>query len=61
MIVHAEDSTKVAERQSLQEAVRLTTGYLQSALLKVLELPVRFDAKNLESDLLGRDARNPHN
>lgn len=61
VIVHAEDSTKVAERQSLQEAVRLTTGYLQSALLKVLELPVRFDAKNLESDLLGRDARNPHN
>ncbi len=59
VIVHAEDSTKVAKRQSLPAAVHLTTEYLRSALLKVLELPGRFDAKKLESDLLGREAQSP--
>jgi len=43
VIVHAEDSTKVAKRQLLQEAVRLTTEYLRSALLKTLDLPGTFD------------------
>ena len=46
-IVHAEDPTKVARRMPLQEVVLLTTGYLRSALLKVLVLPGTFDPNSL--------------
>ncbi len=59
VIVHGKSSEKVAKSQSLQEAVRLTTEYLRSALLKVLDLPGQFDPSRLESDLLGRDAQAP--
>ncbi|MBI4297365.1 MAG: hypothetical protein HY676_02405 [Chloroflexi bacterium] len=58
-IVHGGSSKKVAKRQSLQEAIRLTTEYLRSALLKVLDLPGQFDPSRLESDLLGRDVQTP--
>ncbi len=59
VIVHGGSSKEVAKRQSLQEAVRLTTEYLRSGLLKVLDLPGQFDPSRLESDLLGRDAQAP--
>jgi hypothetical protein len=59
VIVHALNSERIAKRQPLQEAVRLTTEYLRSALLKVLDLPGKFDPSRLESDLLGRDAQAP--
>ncbi|MFC1937382.1 hypothetical protein ACFLWY_02335 [Chloroflexota bacterium] len=58
-IVHGGSSKKVAKRMSLQEAVRLTTQYLRSALLEVLDLPDQFDPSRLESDLLSRDAQAP--
>lgn len=56
-IVHALSSKKLARRYPLQETVRLTTEYLRLALLKVLELPGRFDPNKLEVDLLSRDAQ----
>lgn len=56
VIVHASKSEKVSKRRSLQETVQLTTEYLRSALLKVLDLSVHFDPSKLESDLLSRDA-----
>lgn len=59
VIVHGSSSKKVAKRQPLQEAVRLTTEYLRSALLKVLGLPSKFDPSRLESDLLRRNAQAP--
>jgi len=46
----------LAKRQPFQESVQLTIEYLRSALLKVLELPGKFDPNILESQLLGRDA-----
>ncbi|MDA1349564.1 MAG: hypothetical protein O3A47_11980 [Chloroflexi bacterium] len=49
-IVHAEDPAKVAKRLSLQKAVQLTTEYLRSALLKVLDLPGPFSPDALKSD-----------
>ena len=61
VVVHAV-STKskrvkdLTKRRPLQEAVQLTTEYLRSALLKVLDLSVQFDPSRLESDLLSRDA-----
>ncbi len=58
-IVHALSSNKLAKRYPLQESVRLTTENLRLALLKVLELPERFDPNKLESDLLSRDGRSP--
>ena len=60
VVVHAV-STKskrvkdLTKRRPLQEAVQLTTEYLRSALLKLLDLPGQFDPGRLESDLLGRD------
>ena len=60
-IVHGLSTKRLARSNPLQETVRITTEYLRLALLKVLELPGRFDAKKLESDLLGRDAQNPDN
>jgi hypothetical protein len=60
VVVHA-ISTKskrvknLTKQQPLQEAVQLTTEYLRSALLKLLDLPGKFDPSSLESDLLGRD------
>jgi len=64
VVVHGlkPNSKKVKElvkRQSLQESVRLTIEYLRSALLKVLDLPGRFDPNRLESNLLSRDAQAP--
>jgi hypothetical protein len=53
-IVHALSSKKLARQYPLQETVQLTTEYLRLALLKVLELPGRFDPNKLESDLLSR-------
>lgn len=58
-IVHALNSEKHARRYPLQETVRLTTEYLRSALLQVLDLSDRFDPNKLESDLLSRDAQRP--
>ena len=55
-IVHGGDSKEVAKHKPLQETVQLTTEYLRSALLKVLDLPGQLDRSRLESDLLGRDA-----
>lgn len=57
VIVHGLDSKKLAKRQPLPEAVRLTTEFLRSALLKVLDLPGQFEPAKLEEDLLGRDHR----
>lgn len=59
VIVHGSSSKTVAKRQPLQEAVRLTTEYLRSALLKMLDLPCRFNPNNLESDLLSRESGAP--
>lgn len=47
---------ELAKRQPLQESVQLTIEYLRSALLKILNLPGKFDPNRLESQLLGRDA-----
>lgn len=55
VIVHALSSKKVAKRQPLEEAVRITTDRLRSVLLKVLDLPSRFDPDKLETDLLRRE------
>lgn len=55
-IVHALSSSRLARRSPLQETVLLTTEHLRSALLKVLDLPGRFDPDKLESNLLSRDA-----
>ena len=60
-IVHSLSIKKLAKRKPLQETVGLTTEHLRLALLKVLGLPGRFDAKKLQSDLLSRDAQNPDN
>ncbi len=59
VIVHSLSSKRVAKRQPLQESVQLTTGYLRSVLLKLLDSPSRFDPNKLESDLLSRDAQAP--
>ena len=59
VIVHGLSSKKVAKRQPLNEAVQLTTDYLRLALLKILDLPSRFDPNKLESNLLSRDAQVP--
>ena len=57
VIVHGLSSKKVAKRQPLNEAVQLTTDYLRLALLKILDLPSRFDPNKLEFNLLSRDAQ----
>ena len=59
VIVHALNPKQVAKRQPLQETVGLTTGFLRSALLRVLDLPHRFDPNKLESDLLSRESGDP--
>jgi len=46
----------LAKRQPLQASAQLTSEYLRSALLKVLDLSSKFDPNRLESQLLGRDA-----
>jgi hypothetical protein len=56
-IVHGSSPSKNDVRGlTLQEATDTTREYLRTALLKVLELQVRFDPQRLEVDLLGRDA-----
>ena len=55
-IVHALGTKKLANRCSLQETARLTTEYLRSALLQVLDLPGRFDPNKLEIDLISRES-----
>jgi integrase len=52
-------SKKIAKRMPLQDAVRLTSDYLRTALLKVLELPGRFEPYKLEADLLSRKSGLP--
>ena len=59
VIVHALSLDEAPKRQSLVEAVEVTTGYLRSTLLKVLEMPSKFDADELESELLGREGTEP--
>jgi hypothetical protein len=59
VIVHGGSSKEVAKRQSLQESVKFTTEYLRSVLLKILDLPDKFDPNTLESQLLSRDAETP--
>ncbi|MBI4295070.1 MAG: hypothetical protein HY669_02775 [Chloroflexi bacterium] len=58
-IVHGLSTRRLARSNPLRETVRTTTEYLRLALLKVLELPGRFDAKKLEDDLLGREVQSP--
>lgn len=55
-IVHGSSTKKLAKLCSLQETVRITTEYLRSALLKVLDLPRRFNPNNYETDLLSRES-----
>lgn len=55
-IAHALNPKALAKRYPLEEAVRLTTEYLRLALLKMLDLPGRFDPNKLESNLLSRGA-----
>ena len=60
-VVHGlkHDSKKVKDltkRQSLKESAQFTIEHLRLALLKILELPDKFDPNQLESELLGRDA-----
>ena len=54
VIAHGSSSKAVAKRMPFQQALDVTTDYLRSALLKVLELPGGFDPDKLESDLLSR-------
>ena len=53
-IVHGLSSKNLAKRCSLQETVRITTEYLRLALLKVLDLPGRFNSSKYETELLSR-------
>ena len=55
VIVHGSSSKRVAKKQSLNKTTEITLDRLRSALLRVLELPHRFDPSKLESDLLSRD------
>jgi hypothetical protein len=55
-IVHGGSIKTLAKRNPLQETVPPTTEYLRLALLKILDLPRRFDPKGLETGLLGREA-----
>jgi hypothetical protein len=54
LIVHGSTDRRFTRRNPLQEAVQRTTDLLRSALLKVLDLPSRFEPNNLESTLLQR-------
>jgi len=54
-IVHALSTKRLAKRATLQDSVQLTTENLHSALLKVLEMPSRFNPDKLQSDLIGRN------
>ena len=53
-IVHGSSTKKLAKKCSLQETLQVTTGYLRSALLQVLDLPSRLNINKLETDLLNR-------
>jgi len=55
-IVHGLSTKNLAKLCSLQETVRITTEYLRSALLKVLDLSGRFTPDKLETDLLTRES-----
>ncbi len=56
-VVHGLRTKRLARTCSLEEAVRATTSYLRSALLKALELPGKFSPDKLETDLLQRESR----
>ncbi len=60
-IVHGSSTKKLAKLCPLQETVRITTEYLRSALLRVLELPGRFNPTRFETDLLSRESGSPGN
>ena len=45
---------KLAKRLPLEKAIHITTDYLRTALLKVLELSHPFNPNRLEAELLGR-------
>ena len=55
IIVHGSPDKKFSTRNPLQETVQRTLDTLRSALLKVLDLPGRFNPKNLDSELLRRE------
>lgn len=55
-IVHGSRPKKAVDQENLAETVQVTTEYVRSALLKLLDLSSRFDPNKLESDLLGREA-----
>lgn len=55
IIVHGSKNGRFTKRNPLEESVRLTSEYLRAALIKVLELPNRFDPNKLEPDLLRRE------
>lgn len=59
IIVHGSKNGRFAKRNPLDESVRLTSEYLRTALIKMLELPNRFDPSKLESDLLRRQPGSP--
>ena len=54
-IVHAGKTKNLEKKASLQDTVRMTTSNLRSVLLKVLELPGRFNPAKLQSNLLTRE------
>ncbi len=56
-IVHGLSTKKLIKQRSLQETVQVTTEYLRSALLKVLDLPSRLNPSKLETDLLSREPK----
>ena len=58
-IVHGGKTKRLANRQSLEETVRLTTHSLREALLKVLALNNQFNPEELESRLLKRETSVP--
>jgi len=55
LIVHGSTNKKFTTKNPLQETVQRTLDMLRSALLKVLDLPGRFNPDNLESGLLRRE------
>ena len=57
IIVHALKNKKFTRKNPLEESVHLTSENLRTALLKVLELPSRFDPSKLDADLLRRESR----
>ena len=54
-IVHGGKTKKLANRQSLEETVQLTTDWIREALLKVLALNTQFNPRDLEIRLLNRE------